>query len=215
MPYSTLPNPYRTMSQRTRRSQFLRRFSVAVLAVTTLVACRSEDALRAVNETTTDTLTAYAMTGTPIQYPSALNSIARTTVPVSGVGAFDVAFDFDPATPNEIQILPIRQIITPFSSSIPSVGLLARDEAFEDISRAPDTTYRLDSTLVVAPGQPFIIQSFRSVPGVLLCVYLVTPRVYTKVVIDSVNTTTRAIYLRQTLNPNCGYRSFLEGLPSS
>ena len=36
---------------------------------------------------------------------------------------------------------------------------------------------------------------------------------YAKIVVDSVNTTTRQIFFRATRNPNCGFRSFQPGVP--
>jgi hypothetical protein len=67
---------------------------------------------------------------------------------------------------------------------------------------------------VVAPGEPFVIYTQRS-SGATTCLYDPAPHIYAKVVIDSVQLATRAIYLRQVMDPNCGYRSFLPGLPTS
>jgi hypothetical protein len=221
MSRSSLSYPSLAMRTATRptRSPLLRRLLVVTLGtlgIAALAACKDDDVIRASREVHTDTLRAYALTGSPLEYPSALNiwtSIAGTTVPINANVTFDVVFDFDPATPNEITVHPVRAILSPVARAH-SVAFLKPGETFEDITRAPDGDYRPDSSITVQPREPFVVQSFRST-GELICLYLVTPRVYAKVVVDSVNTTTRAIYLRQTVNPNCGYRSFEPGFPAN
>ncbi len=194
----------------------LRRISVLMLGAAALAtsACSGDDNLRASVDVVTDTLVAYALTGTPLDYPSGLNTITMTSVPIPpsqsfGIAGFDVGLDIN--LDNTIQIIPARQLVSALASA-PQVGLLALDESFEDVLRAPDAYYRPDTAMSVQIGQTFIIQTFRS-SGAFICNYLVTPRVYSKIVIDSVNMTSRAIYLRQTLDPNCGYRSFEPGRP--
>lgn len=194
----------------------LRRISVLMLGAAALAtsACSDNDNLRASDNVRTDTLVAYGMTGTPVDYPSGLNTINFTTVPIPptqsfGLAGFDIGFDINPD--NTVEIIPARLLVSALASA-PQVGLLALDEPFDDITRAPETYYRPDTAMSVQIGQTFIVQTFRS-SSALICFYLVTPRVYTKVVIDGVNLTSRAIYLRQTLDPNCGYRSFEPGRP--
>ena len=39
--------------------------------------------------------------------------------------------------------------------------------------------------------------------------------IYSKFVVDSVNAATRAMYVRMVVDPNCGFMSFLPGVPGS
>jgi len=82
------------------------------------------------------------------------------------------------------------------------------------VTRAPSGYYRPDTAITVAPGETFVILATRN-GGTTICFALATPQVYAKVVIDSVNTFTHAVYFRQVVNRNCGYRSFLTGLPAN
>jgi hypothetical protein len=190
-------------------SDMFRRISIVAITMAALTACRSDSTLQADVPTVSDTLTAYALTGTQVGFPNGLNSVFGTTVRIDGTANFDVAFDF--TDPEQIQVIPARSIVSAITGA-PAVGLMTVEQPFDSLRRAPDGYYRPDTAITVSPGQTFVMQSFRN-SGLTICYYLVTPRVYSKVVIDSVNVTTRAVYIRQTVNPNCGYRSFLPGFP--
>lgn len=189
----------------------LRRLSAAAVLVLALAACKDNNVLRADQLVTTDTLVAYALTGTPPSLPSGLASTLRTTVRVDGTGLFDVAFDINGA--GDIVVSPVRAVISPLTGA-PSVGLQTPATTFDAITSAPGGYYRPDTAIVVKPGQPFVILTQRTT-GALTCLYNPAPHIYAKVVIDSVQPASRAIYLRQVLDPNCGYRSFEPGLPAS
>ena len=192
----------------------LRRFAFLALATAALAACRDTTAITATSSVAPDTLVAYAMTGTSATLPSALNMVARTTVRIDGTGNFDFGFDIDnTAADTTIDILPVRQLVNVVGGSR-SVGFLQTAVPFDSITRAPNGTYRPDTAFTVRPHQAFVVLTNRSA-ATDICYYFATPRVYGKVVIDSVNFTTRAIYLRQVVNPNCGFRSFLTGIPAN
>ena len=63
--------------------------SVAVV----LNACGDPTSLRATNLTTTDTLSVFALSGTPPSYPSGISILAAAAVPVDGFALFDIALD--------------------------------------------------------------------------------------------------------------------------
>ena len=66
------------------------------------------------------------------------------------------------------------------------------------------------------PVQPFVLLVNGRTTASSICIYDPAPTLYAKVVIDSTKpTTTRAIYMRVTTDPNCGYRSLVPGLPSN
>lgn len=190
----------------------LRRFSAAAVLVLALGACKDNNILQADQPVVADTLVAYALTGTPPSLPSGLASTYRTTVRVDGSGSFDVAFDLN-SRGDSVIVAPVRAVISPLSGA-PQVGLQLPKTSFDAITSAPGGYYRPDTAIVVAPGEPFVLLTQRTT-GATTCLYNPAPHIYAKVVIDSVQLATRAIYLRQVMDPNCGYRSFEPGLPSS
>lgn len=188
-----------------------RRLSAAALAAVFLAACSDTTAIPATLPVTTDTLVAYALSGTPASLPSGLAVTLRSTVRVDASASFDVAFDFD--SQGRIVVSPVRTIVSPLGSNVPLVGIQTSPLSFDAITAAPSGYYRPDTATVVIPGQVFIVLATRQTAS--QSCYTPSPRIYAKVVIDSVKpTTTRAIYLRQTVDPNCGFKSFQPGLPS-
>src|SRR5687767_3015096 len=97
------------------------RFAILAMLSTTVVlgACRDPLQLQATEPTLTDTLTVYALSGTPPGYPNALSLIARGPIALSGFGGFDVAFDIDAS--NRVLVHAARRVIS-FGSQVPQVG---------------------------------------------------------------------------------------------
>lgn len=195
----------------------LRRLSAAAVsaaAVTLLAAsaCKDTTAIVANLPVTTDTLVAYALSGTPASLPSGLAIAFRSTVRVNAGAAFDVAFDLDSA--GRVVVSPARAIVSPLLGNVPLVGLQTSSVPFESITAAPSGYYRPDTAIVVRPGEAFVVLSTRATAS-QTCLYTPSPRIYAKVVIDSIQiANSRAIYLRETTDPNCGYKSFQPGLPT-
>jgi hypothetical protein len=187
--------------------------AVAALAGLALATgCKDTSILRPTLVVATDSLIAYALTGTSPALPSALAVTFRSTVRVDGSAAFDIAFDID--STGKVVVSPVRVLVNQLSGA-PSVGIQTMfTTPFDDIKAAPGGYYRPDTAIVVSPGQPFVVLTNRAT-GSDACVYDPTPRVYAKVVVDSVQTASRAIFFRVVVDPNCGYRSFQPGLPSS
>lgn len=200
------------------QSRFSAAAAVAILGLIGLIGlsltgCKAENLIRPDQPVATDTLVAYALSGTPATYPSGLAVTLRSTVRVDASGSFDVAFDFDSL--GRIVVSPVRLLVNPIIPGIPSVGLQLPSMSFDAITAAPTGYYRPDTAVVVSPGQPFVVLTQRTTSS-QTCIINPVPKIYAKVVIDSVKpATTRAIYLRVTTDPDCGYRSFLPGLPPS
>jgi hypothetical protein len=185
--------------------------AVAGLALAT--GCKDTNILTADLPVVADTLVAYSLTGTSPNLPSALAVTFRSTVRVDGTGAFDVGFDFDSA--GRVVVSPVRILVNQLSGA-PPVGIQTMfTTPFDSIKSAPGGYYRPDTAIVVTPGQPFVLLLNRTTAS-QVCMFDPSPRIYAKVVIDSTKpTTTRAIYMRVVTDPNCGFRSFLPGLPTS
>jgi hypothetical protein len=188
--------------------------AVAAIAGLALVTgCKDTNILTASLPVATDTLVAYALTGTSASLPSALAVTLRSTVRVDGTGSFDIGFDFDSA--GRLIVSPVRVLVNQLSGA-PQVGIHTMfDTPFDSIKSAPGGYYKPDTAIVVTPGHPFVLLVNRTTAA-NICVYDPTPRIYAKVVIDSTTpNTTRAIYMRVTTDPNCGYKSLVPGLPTS
>jgi hypothetical protein len=78
---------------------------------------------------------------------------------------------------------------------------------------APKSGYYTDSSFVLGLGEVVAIESAHNSSGDL-CNFAISPNLYAKFAVDSVNLNTRTLYLRMGIDPNCGFRSFAEGIPT-
>jgi hypothetical protein len=183
----------------------------AMFVVAGLNACGDPTNLQANIPTSVDSLSLFALSGTPPTYPSGIAILSRQAVRVDGFASFDVAFDINAA--GNAVISPVKLVvITPGGSR--AVGLLRAAGTFEAAVEAPKSGYELDSSLVLAPGEVVMVQTARNTQGDL-CQFAINPNIYAKIAVDSVNLATRTLFLRLGLDPNCGFRSFADGIPTS
>lgn len=117
---------------------------------------------------------------------------------------FDVAFDVDAA--GHVVLVPPKLVTA--GQLIPRTGFQTSSTLYDSLTAAPGGTYQADSAFRVAVGQTVVVQA----QGILCSV---AAPFYAKLVIDSVNSTTGAIYLRARIDPNCGFKSFAAGRPGS
>ena len=178
-------------------------------AVVVLNACGDPTSLTANTPTFVDTLSVFALSGTPPAYPSGLSIVGRTPVRVDGFANFDVAFDIDAA--GNAVIYPVKLIVASVGNSRP-VGMVKFPLPFEGVVEAPRTGFETDSSFVLAPGETVVVQSSHAAD---ICQYALSPYIYAKIAVDSVNLVSRTLYLRMGLDPNCGFRSFATGIPTS
>ncbi len=182
---------------------------VLVASALGLSACGNPTGIVAQLPTAADSYTVFALTGTPASSPSALNTYLRSAVRVDGAANFDVAFDLN-AT-GGIIVYPVQKVVSSLTSTR-TVGLKKVTGIFDSLAIAPTGTY-LDSTVVAARGDIIVIQSRRNGTNDA-CQFDISPFIYSKIVIDSVATSTRTIALRAVIDPNCGFRSFAVGIPT-
>lgn len=176
-----------------------------------LSACGDPVALKATNPTTTDTLTVYALAGTPPSLPSALAIPSRQAVRVDGFGGFDVAFDINSA--GQAVVYPVNLVVTA-SGGGRVVGIQKVSGSFESVMAAPRTGYKVDSAVVVNPGEVLAIEAQHNGSGDV-CGFQLSPYVYAKITIDNINRAVRTLSLRLVTSLNCGFRSFADGIPTS
>jgi hypothetical protein len=188
---------------------------LAILAtmcvVVVLNACGDPTNLRASSINTVDTLYVFALSGTPPTYPSGVSIVGRSAVRVDGFAGFDVAFDIDAS--GKAVVYPVKLVVRNPGGSRP-VGLQKVAGSFETVLEAPSTGYENDSSLVLAAGETVVIQSAHNSTNDI-CQYALSPYLFAKIAVDSVNLASRTIYLQLGLDPNCGFRSFASGIPTS
>ena len=175
-----------------------------------LNACGDPTNLRATAFTTVDTLSVFALTGTPPSYPSGVSIVAGQAVRVDGFASFDVALDIDAS--GRAVVYPVKLIVSSPGGSRP-VGLQKVASGFEAVLEAPRTGYGNDASVVVAPGETVVIQAVHNGGGDI-CQYALSPYLYAKIAVDSVSLASRTLYLRMGVDPNCGFRSFAAGVPT-
>ena len=190
------------------------KFCFALIAMLSTVlglgACRDPIELQATQEVWTDTLSVYALSGTPAGYPSALSITARQVFPVTGFGGFDIAFDIDAS--DRVLVHAARRVVT-LGNAVPRVGLQVVPGTFESVTAAPSSGYKVDSTLVVSEGDVVVIEAVHNGDNDQ-CTFALSPNLYAKISIDTVFLASRTIKFRFGYDPNCGYRSFAPGIPT-
>jgi hypothetical protein len=183
----------------------------AMVVVAGLNACGDPTNIQANIPTSVDSLALYALSGTPPTYPSGIAILSRQPVRVDGFAGFDVAFDID-AVGNVI-ISPVKLVVVSPGGSRP-VGLLKVPGTFATALEAPKSGYESDSSLVLALGEVVMVQTAHNTGGDL-CQFAINPNIYAKIAVDSIDLASRTLFLRLGLDPNCGFRSFADGIPTS
>lgn len=180
--------------------------------VVVLNACGDPTNLRATSITSVDTLYVFALSGTPPTYPSGVSIIAHSAVRVDGFAGFEVAFDIDGS--GRTVVYPVKMVVNSPGGSR-QVGLQKIAGSFETVLAAPASGYETDSSLVLGAGETLVMQSPHNSGSQDICSFALSPYLYSKIGVDSVNLATRTIYIQLGLDPNCGFRSFATGIPTS
>jgi hypothetical protein len=90
------------------------------------------------------------------------------------------------------------------------LGIQRATTPFDDVERAPLRGYVYDSVVVVNPRETLVLELLAE-----QCQFQVSSLVYTKLEVLAIDPLARAIAFRITYDPNCGFRSFLPGIPES
>jgi hypothetical protein len=182
----------------------------AVVASFIFAGCDNTNPFAAQLPTTQDVFTIFALTGTPPAYPSGLNTYGRSPTRVDGNAAFDVAFDIN-ADGNAI-LYPVKLVVSSVSGDRP-VGLRLVPGVWDSVTEAPTGTYQTDSAVVASKGQVVVVQANRGTSGDV-CSFNISPFIYSKILVDSIDVKSHTITIQTVMDPNCGFRSFAAGIPS-
>ncbi len=179
--------------------------AAALLVAAGAAACEDPFAVHASSENFDESFELWALSGTPVAYPSAVLVPQGSAVRLDAAGSFDLAFDIDPD--GRLKVYPVNSVVAPVGGSR-VVEFQRITGPYNTVVEAPRTGWTQDSVLVVNPGSAFLVKV-----NTAFCLYDVRQYVYAKFYVDSVLTADRRIKLAARINPNCGYRSLLEGVP--
>ncbi|MBP7548866.1 MAG: hypothetical protein KA761_01155 [Gemmatimonadaceae bacterium] len=195
---TTFPNH---LARRLRRGLLVS--TLAVLAGA--VACDDPFKITAQYPNVDVTFELWALDGAPASYPTAVLVPQATAVRLDAAGSFDLAFDIDAS--GRVTVLPVGTVVSPISGTR-VVEFQRGTGTYNTIVEAPKAGWQADSTLTVNEGQSFLVKV-----NTLYCQYDLQQVVYAKFVVDSVIPAERRMKISARINPNCGFRSFLSGVP--
>jgi hypothetical protein len=176
-------------------------------AALSTAACDDPFAPRATTSTRTDSFVVYSVTQTPINAPAAFNIVFFTTLRLEPTYGFDLVFDIDEN--GKVVLIPVK-LVGGAVTSARQVGLQRITGAYEELTRAPTSGYEYDSTLTLDVGEGALVELRTDV-----CQFQTSQLVYAKLQIKAIDPATRTIVFRITYDPNCGFRSFLPGVPTN
>lgn len=170
------------------------------------VACDDPFAPTAQSINFTTAIEVWALTGAPTAYPTVILVPQGLVVRPDAAGSFDLGFDID--VDGRLLVVPMSRVVSPLGGGR-SIGIIRTSQIFNTITEAPRTGWVFDSTLAVNAGQTFIVRV-----STQYCLGQFRGEVYARYYVDSIIPAERRIKLTGFVNPNCGFRSFLTGLPT-
>lgn len=201
------------------RPRWLPFLSVGLAAAAGLAACSDPYEVKASLDTVEDTFVVASLNDT-LASPSALVAVDIAQQSYTSAGRlqrmpvatrvgndfnFDVAVDVRGDT---AVFYPTRMVATALAS-VHRVGLQKSTTAFEAITAAPNGGYVFDTVAVAARvGETVIVASLHPV-----CSTEYNRELFAKIGVMAVDPALKQATLRVRLDPNCGFRSFLAGVP--
>lgn len=153
-----------------------------------------------------DSLSIYALNGSPRNAPTALFFYAGTPVRADAGFGFDVALDIDSA--GRPVLHPVRVIASGLATAH-RVGLQLVSGSYEQLTKAPAKGYRYDSTLVAPVGATVAVEITESSACAYSYYYNYSTEIYGKFQVIEVDRVNRRMRVRLTVDPNCGFLSLV------
>ena len=170
--------------------------------------CGALSAPKAQFPNTATDITVFALNGAAASTPAGIDFLSGAPVAVDNNLQFNVALDID--STGKIVVYPARRVANGLSNVI-SLGLQQINVPYDAYTIATKNGYKADSTLVVPVGATV---GFNVYDTSTCTVYSLGSSYYGKFVVDSVNPSLRAMYVRLVSDPNCGYVSLVPGIPT-
>lgn len=189
------------------------RLIALAIAMLAIVAC--EDITRSIDptrEVTEDTLTVFALRGSPLTAPTAFDLFSLRTLRVGEANAqcinfcpYDIAVD----TSADATVLYPSQLLE--RNDFPDTGLLEVTSTFESVVEAPTSGYQDTAAVAIAVGETVVIRARNVCSGN----FAGRDFFFAKVQLLELGSSAghRTARFRIRTNPNCGFRSFADGLP--
>ncbi len=152
-----------------------------------------------------DTVTLFALRGTAISQASGFDIIRGAVARTDRGEIFDFAFDFD-STETPV-IAPAGVLGFP-----PQAGLRVSNDPFDEIDRAPEDDFVVDSTITLRPDLVFIARSRSDGTG---CAFLGPLPRYGKFRVLEIDTQERSVTFEFLVDLNCGFRGLEPGFPTN
>lgn len=185
----------------------LRLHSIALAATFALAAgCDDPFDVGAQRQTVDVSFEVWALTGAPPSFPAAFEVPQMQALPLSVAGSFDIAFDID--EDGRLLVLPVSKVVHPVTGDR-RIGFIKVSEPYNTVIEAPLTGWAYDTTIVVNPGGTFLARVQTQ-----FCQFDIRQDVYAKFFVDSIIPAERRAKLIARVDPNCGYRSLLPGVPT-
>jgi hypothetical protein len=192
-----------TSRLRTPRLLPLLATACAVLSIG-VSACSSLTRPKAQTGNATDTVTVFALNGTPVDAPSGLWLFGQQAVVISSSFSFDLALDL--GNQGQQMTLYTVRFVAGGLSAAHTVGMQKMGTDFDAVTKAPSTGYVSDSLFTANVGDVFVIQS----ADAAACGFSVFSNVlYAKVQVLAVDPVARTMRTRFTVDPNCGFFSLI------
>ncbi|CAN5571456.1 hypothetical protein BH09GEM1_BH09GEM1_31460 [soil metagenome] len=182
---------------------------VALVALAVIgVACGDPTLAKATYASGLATSTVYSITGAQVSLPTALTFLSGVSHANANF-AFDVAFDLDAS--NRPIILPVRVVAGALAGIKKRVGLQVVSGTFDNLREVPTTGYDTLNAKTITPGTVLAVEL--QDPTACYSSYnltiLTSQLIFAKLVVDSVDTSARRLYVRAVVDPNCGYRQVI------
>ena len=181
----------------------LRRVSLGLPLIAALLAAACDNTIglpAASLENVVDTISLFALDGTPVSAPSGYVVQSKEVVRTDLRSDFDLAFNITPA--GQAVLLPTGALGLGVSS-----GLQAQVVAFDAVTTAPTGQYVDTLPVAVDSGSVVVVHS-RPVSCLAGVVFY-----YGKIEVLAIDTIARRADLRLLIDQNCGYRGLEPGLP--
>lgn len=150
-----------------------------------------------------DTITVAALTGTPLSLPSAYSVSEGRAIRTDQSAAFDFAYDTVGGAP---RFYPAASL--GLGGRGTQAGFLQLDDAFADVTMAPQNGYITRDPLPAVAGTVYAIRSR------LVCSNIGGVPMYGKLEVLELDPVAATVTFQVLTNNNCGYRSLEPGVPN-
>jgi hypothetical protein len=186
------------MSRSLRATRPAALFALALCAAS--AACNNPFALPpATLPPVSATLVLFAMTGTPLETPSAFDMVLQLVARTDRTSQFDFAFDIQVDSVHDTTaVLYPRGALGLFRDG----GIQTTLTPYDSITIAPTNGYEEGAPVTVKLGSVVLVAS-----RVQSCNFGFIRPLYMKLQVTTLDLVARSITFKTLLDPNCGYRS--------